>query len=127
MTKLIQVKTPDLGDFENVPIIEIFVSVGDSIAKDDLLLAIESDKATMEIPSSESGLVKEILVQVGDTVSSGMTLVKLETDSSANNQNESDSQDTSPEQIAPQTNSTDTLSDTAHTNDPAQIQSDLPR
>ena len=78
MTDLIDIKTPDLGDFEDVPVIEIFVSIGDTIAKDDLLLAIESDKATMEIPASDAGVVREIRVNVGDSVSSGMTLVSVE-------------------------------------------------
>ncbi|MYJ52538.1 MAG: dihydrolipoyl dehydrogenase [Gammaproteobacteria bacterium] len=72
------VNTPDLGDFENVPIIEIYVSEGDTIAKDDLILAIESDKATMEIPAPEGGTVLRLLVAVGDPVSTGQPLVELE-------------------------------------------------
>ncbi len=71
------ITTPDLGDFENVPIIEIFVSVGDTIEVDDLLLAIESDKATMEIPASSSGVIKTILVNTGDMVSTGMPLLEI--------------------------------------------------
>jgi dihydrolipoamide dehydrogenase len=119
MTNPIEIKTPDLGDFENVPIIEIFVAVGDSIAKDDLLLAIESDKATMEIPSSEGGLVKEILVQVGDTVSSGMALIKLEPGSSADNQSEPESNSESSEKDAP--------AEITKVQDSAKNQSDFPQ
>lgn len=78
--------TPDLGDFEDVPIIEIFVNPGETIAKDDLLLAIESDKATMEIPASDGGVVQNILVKVGDTVSSGLPLIELNPTSDSDSQ-----------------------------------------
>ncbi len=74
----VEIKTPDLGDFEDVPIIEIYVGPGDEIKKDDPLLAIESDKATMEIPASEGGTVARILVSVGDSVSTGQPLLLLE-------------------------------------------------
>jgi len=74
-----EILTPDLGDFENIPIIEIYVSPGDKISKDDLLLAIESDKATMEIPAELDGTVKDILVAVGDEVSIGKPLMVIET------------------------------------------------
>jgi dihydrolipoamide dehydrogenase len=135
MTKQIEVKTPDLGDFENVPIIEIFVKVGDLIAKDDLLLAIESDKATMEIPASESGQITEILVKVGDTVSSGMTLVKLESDPSTDHQSEPDSQDQSSDKMITSshddadknTGTYDISAETANHQGSVQTQSDVSR
>ncbi|MCY4275465.1 MAG: FAD-dependent oxidoreductase, partial [Gammaproteobacteria bacterium] len=73
------IETPDLGDFDNVPIIEIYVSEGDTIAAGDDILAIESDKATMEIPSPEGGTVLKLLVSVGDPVSMGHPLFELET------------------------------------------------
>ncbi len=73
-----EIKIPDLGEFENVPIIEIFVNVGDHISVDDPLVAIESDKATMEIPASHSGVVTAINVSVGDEVSSGQLLLNLD-------------------------------------------------
>ncbi|MGI9318635.1 MAG: biotin/lipoyl-containing protein, partial [bacterium] len=57
--QLIEIKIPDIGDFESVPIIEIFVSAGDTVTKEDPLIALESDKATMEVPSSATGVVKE--------------------------------------------------------------------
>jgi dihydrolipoamide dehydrogenase len=78
MTSLVEIKTPDLGDFENVPIIEIFVQVGDVINIDDPLIAIESDKATMEIPASEAGTVRELNIAIGDEISSGNVILKVE-------------------------------------------------
>ena len=73
------IETPDLGDFENVPIIEIYISEGDTVEAGDNILAIESDKATMEIPSPEGGTVVKLLVSVGDPVSMGHPLIELET------------------------------------------------
>lgn len=78
MTTLIEIKTPDLGDFENVPIIEIFVQVGDVIAVDEPLVAVESDKATMEIPASHSGVITEMKIAVGDKISSNQVLFVVE-------------------------------------------------
>lgn len=72
------VKTPDLGDFNNVPVIEIYVSEGDVIEKNDNILAIESDKATMEIPSPQAGTVLKLLVSMGDPVSMGHPLIEIE-------------------------------------------------
>ena len=83
MTDLIEIKTPDLGEFENVPIIEIFVQVGDVIATDDPLIAIESDKATMEIPASHSGVIKEMKIAVGDEISSNQVLLVVEPSTAA--------------------------------------------
>jgi dihydrolipoamide dehydrogenase len=74
----IEIKIPDIGDFDNVPIIEIFVSPGDQVAVEDPLIALESDKATMEVPSSAAGTVKEIKVSVGDEVSEGHIIMTLE-------------------------------------------------
>ena len=64
-----EVKVPDIGGYDDVPVIEVLVKVGDTVAKDQGLLTLESDKATMEVPSSVAGGVKEIKVKVGDTVS----------------------------------------------------------
>ena len=72
------IKVPDIGDFDNVPVIEIFVSDGDRVEKEDPLIALESDKATMEVPSSAAGVVREIKVKVGDEVSEGAVIVILE-------------------------------------------------
>jgi pyruvate dehydrogenase E2 component (dihydrolipoamide acetyltransferase) len=73
-----QVTVPDIGDFSDVPIIEVHVSPGDVIAVDDPLLTLESDKATMDVPSSHAGLVTEVLVSVGDSVSQGTPVVVLD-------------------------------------------------
>ena len=78
MSQLIEVKVPDIGDFSDVPIIELYVKVGDTLAVDDAIATLESDKATMDVPSSAAGVVKEVLVKLGDTVSEGSVLIKLE-------------------------------------------------
>jgi pyruvate dehydrogenase E2 component (dihydrolipoamide acetyltransferase) len=83
MDTLTQIAVPDIGDFADVPVIEILVSVGDAIAIDDPLLVIESDKATMELPSPVVGVVREILVAVGDTVSEGTPIISVEVSSEA--------------------------------------------
>ena len=74
----VEVKVPDIGDFDEVPIIQVFVKAGDSVAVDDPLVELESDKATMEVPSPKSGTVKEIKVSEGDKVSEGSLLLMLE-------------------------------------------------
>ena len=73
------VRVPDIGDYEDVPVIDILVSPGDQVQKEDPLLTLESDKATMDVPAPESGAVGEILVTVGDTVSQGDALLVLDT------------------------------------------------
>ncbi len=93
MSALLEVLIPDLGDFDVVPIIEIFVKVGDAIEIDDPLIALESDKATMEIPATTAGVVREILCSVGDNVGQGQPILKLEllSDSLSIDQPETDS------------------------------------
>ncbi len=84
MSKIVNVEVPDIGDFTDVDIIEVLVSTGDIIAKEDPLLTLESDKASIEIPSPAAGTVKEVLVSVNDKVSQGQLILKLEvSDSSA--------------------------------------------
>ena len=78
MSQLIEVKVPDIGDFKNVEIIEVLVRPGDTVKKEDSLVSLESDKATMEVPSSHSGVVKELKVKVGDKVSEGSVVLTLE-------------------------------------------------
>ena len=75
---LLSVEVPDIGDFEDVPIIEIMVSRGEHVAVDDPLLTLESDKATMDVPSPFAGIVKELHVNVGDKVSEGTLLLTIE-------------------------------------------------
>ena len=77
----IEVKVPDIGDFKDVPVIEIPVKIGDIVKADDPLLVLESDKASMEVPSPGAGKVLEILVKIGDKVSEGASILKLEAES----------------------------------------------
>ncbi len=77
-TGLLSVEVPDIGDFADVPIIEVFVSPGDTVAIDDPIVTLESDKATMDVPSPFAGVVKELHVKLGDKVSEGSLLVTLE-------------------------------------------------
>src|SRR6266851_2127622 len=74
----IEVKVPDIGDFKDVPVIEVLVKPGDTVKKDDSLITLESDKATMEVPAPSSGTVKDIRVKVGDKVSQGVAILTLE-------------------------------------------------
>jgi len=74
----IDIKVPDIGDFKDVAIIELLVKPGDTIAKEQSLVTVESDKASMEIPSSHAGVVKELKVKLGDTISEGSLLLTLE-------------------------------------------------
>jgi len=72
------VLVPDIGDFKDVEVIEVLVKPGDTVAKEQSLVSLESDKATMEIPSPEAGVVKELAIKVGDKVSQGSVILKLE-------------------------------------------------
>ena len=92
MSKIVNVEVPDIGDFTDVDIIEVLVKAGDVIAKEDALITLESDKATIEIPSPSSGTVKEVVVNVNDKVSQGHLILKLEvSDSSSAEKTASDS------------------------------------
>lgn len=77
---LVELNVPDIGDFKDVEVIEVLVSPGDSVAAEQSLITVESDKASMEIPASQAGVVKEVLVKVGDKVSQGMAIVKVQAD-----------------------------------------------
>ena len=79
----IEVKVPDIGDYSDVPVIEVLVAVGDTVKKDQGLVTLESDKATLEVPSSAAGVVKEIKVKLGDTLSEGAVVVVLDTEGAA--------------------------------------------
>ena len=78
MSNLIEVKVPDIGDFKNIPVIEVLVKPGDTVAKEDSLVTLESDKATMEVPSPVAGIVKELKVKPGDKLSEGSLILTLE-------------------------------------------------
>jgi dihydrolipoamide dehydrogenase len=85
MSNLVEVKVPDIGDFSDVPVIDLFVKVGDTIKVDDAIATLESDKATMDVPSPVAGTVKEVLVQLGSRVSEGALLIKVEAGAAAVN------------------------------------------
>jgi pyruvate dehydrogenase E2 component (dihydrolipoamide acetyltransferase) len=80
-TDALAVTVPDIGDFGDVPVIEILVAVGDTVAVEDPLVSLESDKATMDVPSPAAGVVKAVHVKVGDSVSEGSLILDLETSS----------------------------------------------
>jgi dihydrolipoamide dehydrogenase len=83
MANTIEVKVPDIGGYDDVPVIELLVAVGDTVAKDQGLVTLESDKATMEVPSSAAGVVRELKVKVGDNVSEGSVIAVLEAEGAA--------------------------------------------
>jgi len=76
---LIEVKVPDIGDFKDVPVIELLVKPGDQVEKEDSLVTLESDKATMDVPAPEDGVVKDLKVKLDDKVSEGSLILTLET------------------------------------------------
>ena len=83
MSNIKEIPVPDIGDFDEVEVIEVLVNAGDTIAAEDSLISLESDKATMEIPAPEGGVVKELKVAVGDKVAQGAVILLLETSESA--------------------------------------------
>jgi len=80
---IVPVKVPDIGDFKDVPVIEVFVKPGDAVKPEDPLVTLESDKATMDVPAPSAGTVKELKVKVGDKVSEGSVILTLETANAA--------------------------------------------
>ncbi|HET6604585.1 MAG TPA: dihydrolipoyl dehydrogenase [Xanthomonadaceae bacterium] len=80
MAKSVEQKVPDIGDFDSVPVIEVLVSEGDHVDKDQGLVTLESDKATMEIPASQAGTIRRLRVKVGDAVSQGDVIAEIEPD-----------------------------------------------
>ena len=78
MASLIEVKVPDIGDYHDVPVIEVLVKPGDVLAPEDPICTLESDKATMDVPCPVAGVVREVLVKVGDKVSEGTPVIRLE-------------------------------------------------
>src|SRR5882757_5986832 len=78
MAQQIEVKVPDIGDFKDVAVIEVLVKPGETVAVDTSLIMVESDKASMEIPSTHAGIVKEVRVKIDDKVSEGSTILVLE-------------------------------------------------
>ncbi|MBV1776935.1 dihydrolipoyl dehydrogenase [Burkholderiaceae bacterium DAT-1] len=83
MSQTIELKVPDIGDYKDVEIIEVFVKAGDSVKKDESLITLETDKATMEVPASHAGVVKEVRIKLGDKVSEGSIVAVIESAASA--------------------------------------------
>lgn len=79
MTRTMDIKVPDIGDFSDVSVIEVLVSPGDAVEKETPLITLETDKATMEVPSPQTGLIKSVKIKVGDKVSKGALILTLET------------------------------------------------
>src|SRR6266566_837944 len=78
MSQTIEVKVPDIGDFKDVPVIDVLVKPGDTIKAEDSLITLESEKATIDVPAPAAGTVKEIKVKVGDKVSQGSLVLVME-------------------------------------------------
>jgi pyruvate/2-oxoglutarate dehydrogenase complex dihydrolipoamide acyltransferase (E2) component len=79
----IEIKVPDIGDFKDVPVIDVLVKPGDVVKKEESLVTLESDKATMDVPSPHAGTVKELRVKPGDKVSQGTVIAVLEGEAAA--------------------------------------------
>ena len=77
MSNTIEIKVPDIGDFSDIPVIEVLVTVGDEVNAEDGLVTLESDKATMEVPSPAAGVIKEMKLKLDDTVSEGDVIAIL--------------------------------------------------
>jgi len=86
MSQVIEIKVPDIGDYDGVPVIEVHVKPGDVVEKEQSLVTLESDKATMDVPSSHAGVVKEVKVKVGDNISEGHVVILLEESGSSSTQ-----------------------------------------
>src|SRR6516225_3523217 len=80
MAQVSEVKVPDIGNYTNVPVIEVLVKPGDAVTKDQGLVTLESDKATMEVPSTIAGIIKELKVKLGDEVSEGTVIAIVESE-----------------------------------------------
>jgi pyruvate dehydrogenase E2 component (dihydrolipoamide acetyltransferase) len=78
MSQIIEIKVPDIGDYKDIPVIEVLVKPGDQVEKEQSIVVLESDKATMDVPSSHSGVVKEVKVKIGDNLSEGSVVITLE-------------------------------------------------
>ena len=101
MSNLVEVIVPDIGNFDSVDVIEVLVKVGDTVAKEDALITLESDKASMDIPSSEAGVVKEIKVKVGDKEAKGTPILVLEAEANKATPPEAAKAETAKAEVAP--------------------------
>ena len=101
MSNLVEVIVPDIGNFDSVDVIEVLVKVGDIVAKEDSLITLESDKASMDIPSSDAGVVKEIKVKVGDKIAKGSPILVLEAEAASATQTEAPKAEVPQSEAAP--------------------------
>ena len=85
MSQAIDIQVPDIGDFADVPVIEVFVKVGDTVKAEDPLVSLESDKATMDVPAPRGGVVKAVAVKIGDKVSQGSMIMQFEAEDGTTN------------------------------------------
>ena len=83
MSQTIEIKVPDIGNFKDVAVIEIAVKAGDQVEKEQALISLETDKATMDVPSPAAGVVKQLNIKVGDKVSEGSVILLLESSGAA--------------------------------------------
>ncbi len=120
MKKEITINVPDIGDFEKIPVIEILVQPGESVAKDDSLIVLESDKATMEVPSPESGRVTKVLLKTDDSVSKGDAILHMEI-----NESERKGADQSDYTLPKKTNPNSSTKNVKAENSPSFIKSDI--
>ena len=102
MSNTIEIKVPDIGDFSDIPVIEVLVTVGDEVNAEDGLVTLESDKATMEVPSPAAGVIKEMKLKLDDTVSEGDVVAVLEVSNAAESAGSSGSEQSEPEPPAPE-------------------------
>src|SRR3954471_1392686 len=79
----VEIEVPDIGDFKDVPVIEVHVQPGAKVEVDDPLVTLESDKATMDVPASQAGTVEEVLIKPGDRVSEGAPILRLRAEDAA--------------------------------------------
>jgi len=96
-----EVRTPNIGDFSDVEIIEVYVKAGDHINKEDSIVALESDKATMDIPTPVAGTVREVKVKLGDRISEGDLLLIVEEEAGAAAAKEAGAEKPAPEAVQP--------------------------
>jgi dihydrolipoamide dehydrogenase len=103
MSQMVEILVPDIGNFDSVDVIEVLVAVGDTIAKEDSLITVESDKASMDIPSSHAGVVKELKVAVGDKIAKGSLILVVESAQAATTESKPAAVETAAAPVAPTT------------------------
>jgi len=101
MSQIIEIKVPDIGDYKDVPVIEVLVKAGDQVEKEQSIVVLESDKATMDVPSSHSGVVKEVKVKIGDSLSEGSVVITLEEAAASTASTASATSPATPVQVSP--------------------------